>query len=81
MGLDSIYYQRAVDQYPVDPNSFVYTISSTNPNSVIASRAVYTTRDGLSAPVAVVGLEFNQRKWASRFFEVANVVSGLFVFL
>ena len=70
LATDSSLYQRSVDRYFIDPNSFTYTYTS--PNLITATRALFVRKSGRSAPVAVVGVQFDHSKWARRFFDIAE---------
>ncbi|XP_035715688.1 voltage-dependent calcium channel subunit alpha-2/delta-4 isoform X3 [Folsomia candida] len=79
---DSIWYKRAVERYLLDPDSFVFSVpfnsggnagNVKNDTKVTATRAVFVTnKEGLSAPVAVVGVQYKHEEWAARFFDITS---------
>jgi len=77
---ESLWYQRAVDRYEIDPNSFVYSVpinaGTKSGTRVTATRAVFVTKHGRKAPVAVVGIQFDHQKWSDSFLEITGTVSG-----
>ncbi|XP_059614107.1 voltage-dependent calcium channel subunit alpha-2/delta-3 isoform X2 [Phlebotomus argentipes] len=64
--VDEIWYKRAVEQHFVESTSFTYSvpfdaaeeIQNTNDTLVTASHAIFHSDGGKSAPVAVVGFQF-----------------------
>ncbi|XP_019696116.1 voltage-dependent calcium channel subunit alpha-2/delta-3 isoform X6 [Harpegnathos saltator] len=64
--VDEVWYKRAVEQYYVQPESFVFSVpiddeGADNTTLVTASRAIFiasSTGKGMKAPAAVVGFQF-----------------------
>ncbi|XP_011136363.1 voltage-dependent calcium channel subunit alpha-2/delta-3 isoform X2 [Harpegnathos saltator] len=60
--VDEVWYKRAVEQYYVQPESFVFSVpiddeGADNTTLVTASRAIFIGK-GMKAPAAVVGFQF-----------------------
>lgn len=75
---ESIWYKRAVERYLMDPDSFVYSVdfdAGQQDNPVVtATRAVFVNKEGLQAPVAVVGVTYRHKDWAGKFWEITSTV-------
>ncbi|KAG9433939.1 voltage-dependent calcium channel subunit alpha-2/delta-3 precursor [Apis mellifera carnica] len=60
--IDEVWYKRAVEQYYVQPESFVFSVpideGADNTTLVTASRAIFIDTERAKAPVAVVGFQF-----------------------
>ncbi|XP_055322700.1 voltage-dependent calcium channel subunit alpha-2/delta-3 isoform X3 [Sitodiplosis mosellana] len=64
--VDEVWYKRAVEQHYVEPQSFVYSVPFNQEDTTIdvnnilvtASHAIFHTEDKKSAPIAVVGYQF-----------------------
>ncbi|KAK0182558.1 hypothetical protein PV327_000684, partial [Microctonus hyperodae] len=61
--IDEIWYKRAVEQYYVLPDSFVFSVpldeeGADNTTLVTASRAIFIGKGKAKAPAAVVGFQF-----------------------
>ena len=74
-----MWYKRAVDQYNIEPESFVFSVpfdaaSSSRP-LVTATHAVFVEHKGHRAPAAVVGLQFQHSTLASHFQNITSTVS------
>ncbi|KAJ9576005.1 hypothetical protein L9F63_007105, partial [Diploptera punctata] len=77
---DEVWYKRAVDQYNIEPESFVFSVpfdaaSSSRP-LVTATHAVFVEHKGHRAPAAVVGLQFQHATLASHFQNITSACSG-----
>lgn len=81
--VDEIWYKRAVEQHFVEPKSFVFSVPfngnpSANQNTLVtASHAIFHTEDKKSAPVAVVGYQFQFSALYSLFKNTTSKVSSL----
>lgn len=84
--VDEIWYKRAVEQHFVEPKSFVFSVPfnanpSTNPNTLVtASHAIFHSEEKKSAPVAVVGYQFQFSALYSLFRNTTGVSDG-FIYL
>lgn len=82
--IDEIWYKRAVEQHAIEPMSFVYSVpfeaASRNDTLVTASNAIFHTEKGKSAPVAVVGFQFQHSALVTLFKNVTSSVSRTFTF-
>ncbi|XP_011334434.1 voltage-dependent calcium channel subunit alpha-2/delta-3 isoform X3 [Ooceraea biroi] len=60
--IDEVWYKRAVEQYYILPESFVFSVpiqnGAGNTTLVTASRAIFIENERAKAPVAVVGYQF-----------------------
>ncbi|XP_071455009.1 voltage-dependent calcium channel subunit alpha-2/delta-3 isoform X2 [Hetaerina americana] len=87
--IDEVWYKRAVEQYEVEPDSFVFTVDfeagdaimSGDPNYlhktlVTATHAVFVDHKGYRAPAAVVGLQFKHSALASQFLNITSTCLG-----
>lgn len=74
--IDEIWYKSAVIHHRYNNESFVYSVPfHVEPDEdilVTGSAAVFPVKDGMSAPVAVVGLQFSHEKLQRRFFEITS---------
>ncbi|ODM90180.1 Voltage-dependent calcium channel subunit alpha-2/delta-4 [Orchesella cincta] len=68
---NELWYKRAVDRYDYDPESFVYTVpfNAGNDSKVTATRAIFVTKNGVKAPVAVVGFQFSLEMFTEIFLD------------
>lgn len=81
--IDEPWYQRAVDQHAVEPESFVFSVPfadgppDSNPDRILvtASHAVFVESKGHRAPAAVVGLQYLHSSIASHFLNITSKVS------
>lgn len=82
--IDEIWYKRAVEQHAIEPMSFVYSVpfeaANRNDTLVTASNAIFHTEKGKSAPVAVVGFQFQHSALVTLFKNVTSSVSRTFTF-
>ncbi|CAL8108692.1 unnamed protein product [Orchesella dallaii] len=73
---NELWYKRAVERYEHDPESFVYTVpfdaGTRNNSKVTATRAIFVKKNGIQAPVAVVGVQFSHAKWTKRFLDITS---------
>lgn len=69
---DEDFYRRAVDFYRLNSSSFVYSVpidvSASENVLVTASRAIFIGTNKQRAPAAVVGLQYQHKLFADRFF-------------
>ena len=69
---DEDFYRRAVDYYRLNASAFVYSVpidvSSSENVLVTASRAIFIGSNKARAPAAVVGLQYQHKLFADRFF-------------
>ncbi|CAH1121282.1 unnamed protein product [Ceutorhynchus assimilis] len=80
--LDESWYQRAVDQHAVEPESFVFSVpfadgplgSDTTQSRTLltATHAVFVESKGHRAPAAVVGLQYMHASIASHFYNITS---------
>ncbi|KRF79596.1 voltage-dependent calcium channel subunit alpha-2/delta-3 isoform X3 [Drosophila virilis] len=75
--IDEIWYKRAVDQYFVQKESFVYSVpfdagESGSEIIVTASNAIFHNESSKSAPAAVVGFQFQH----SAFYKLFHNITG-----
>lgn len=85
--IDEIWYKRAVEQHHIDPQSYVFSVPFNSGQNdvrsediiVTASHAVFHTEDKRSAPVAVVGFQFQHSAFFTFFKNITSNVSSLFV--
>lgn len=80
--IDEIWYKRAVDQYAVRPESFVYSVpfdagENSEDTVVTASHAIFHTEGKKSAPAAVVGFQFQHSALYKMFRNITGSVSFL----
>lgn len=78
--IDETWYKRAVDQYAVEPDSFVYSVpfdvgASGNP-LVTATHAVFIEHKGHRAPAAVVGLQYQHSTLSAHFINITSAVTS-----
>lgn len=76
--IDETWYKRAVDQYAVEQNSFVYSVpfdvgASVDP-LVTATHAVFIEHKGHRAPAAVVGLQYQHSHLVAHFHNITSTV-------
>ncbi|XP_059481802.1 voltage-dependent calcium channel subunit alpha-2/delta-3 isoform X2 [Neocloeon triangulifer] len=77
--LDEVWYQRAVEQHAVEPDSFVFSVEGESDKGaplVTASHAVFVEHKGHRAPAAVVGLQFKQTALTSHFINITSTCQG-----
>lgn len=80
--IDQTWYKRAVDQYSVEPDSFVYSVpfstgtGITNESVVTASHAIFVEKGGYKAPAAVVGLQYKNSAFRETFFNITSGCTG-----
>ncbi|XP_046632424.1 voltage-dependent calcium channel subunit alpha-2/delta-3-like isoform X7 [Daphnia pulicaria] len=80
--IDQTWYKRAVDQYSVEPDSFVYSVpfstgtGVTNESVVTASHAIFVEKGGYKAPAAVVGLQYKNSAFRETFFNITSGCTG-----
>ncbi|XP_059352267.1 voltage-dependent calcium channel subunit alpha-2/delta-3-like isoform X7 [Daphnia carinata] len=80
--IDQTWYKRAVDQYSVEPDSFVYSVpfstgtGITNESVVTASHAIFVEKGGYKAPAAVVGLQYRNSAFRETFFNITSGCTG-----
>ncbi|CAD7085402.1 unnamed protein product [Hermetia illucens] len=81
--MDMSWYRRAVDQYAVEPDSFVYSVpfdsgytDNSNATLVTATHAIFIDHRGHKAPAAVVGLLFRHDSLARHFVNITSACSG-----
>lgn len=78
--IDAIWYERAIDQYFVEQESFVYSVPfdgvdmKANGTLVTASHAIYIDHRGHKAPAAVVGLKFEHETISKHFINITSAV-------
>lgn len=79
--MDMSWYRRAVDQYAVEPDSFVYSVpfdsgytDNSNATLVTATHAIFIDHRGHKAPAAVVGLLFRHDSLARHFVNITSAV-------
>lgn len=83
--VDEIWYKRAVEQHFVEPKSFVFSVPfnanpSSNPNTLVtASHAIFHSEEKKSAPVAVVGYQFQFSALYSLFKNTTSNVSFVLI--
>ena len=78
--IDTSWYKRAIDQYFVEQDSFVYSVpfdenGNQNNTFVTASHSIYVDHRGHKAPVAVVGLKFEHETISRHFINITSAVS------
>ncbi|XP_073994494.1 voltage-dependent calcium channel subunit straightjacket isoform X3 [Rhodnius prolixus] len=73
---DEIWYRRAVEQYLIEPESFVYSVpfdaGDKNDTLVTATHAIFHTEGSRQAPAAVVGFQFHHTALHSRFMNITS---------
>ncbi|XP_032664937.1 voltage-dependent calcium channel subunit alpha-2/delta-3 isoform X3 [Odontomachus brunneus] len=79
--IDEVWYKRAVEQYYVHPESFVFSVpiddeDADNTTLVTASRAIFIGNN-LKAPVAVVGFQFQHTALQALFQNITFNCEGL----
>ncbi|XP_065165704.1 voltage-dependent calcium channel subunit alpha-2/delta-3 isoform X2 [Atheta coriaria] len=78
--MDETWYKRAVDQYYIEPESFVYSVpfdvGTSTETLVTATHAVFVEHKGHRAPTAVVGLQYQHAILASHFLNITSACSG-----
>lgn len=76
--MDEIWYKRAVEQHFVEPQSFVFSVPfdvvEGENTLVTASHAIFHTDDKKSAPVAVVGYQFQHSALFTLFKNITRIV-------
>lgn len=76
--MDETWYKRAVDQYYIEPESFVYSVpfdvGTSTETLVTATHAVFVEHKGHRAPTAVVGLQYQHAILASHFLNITSAV-------
>lgn len=79
--IDETWYKRAVDQYDIEPDSFVYSVpfdaGEAASTLVTATHAIFIEHKGHKAPVAVVGVQYQHSTLAAHFFNLTSAVSVL----
>lgn len=75
---DETWYKRAVDQYAIEQNSFVYSVpfdvgAGVDP-LVTATHAVFIEHKGHRAPAAVVGLQYQHSNLVAHFHNITSTV-------
>ncbi|XP_046416365.1 voltage-dependent calcium channel subunit alpha-2/delta-3 isoform X2 [Neodiprion fabricii] len=78
--IDEVWYKRAVEQYYVQPDSFVFSVpiddaGADNETFVTASHAIFIGK--MKAPAAVVGFQFKHSKLQSLFRNITYSCEGL----
>ncbi|CAB3369336.1 Hypothetical predicted protein [Cloeon dipterum] len=76
---DEVWYQRAVEQHAIEPDSFVFSVDGESDKGaplVTASHAVFVEHKGHKAPAAVVGLQFKQTALTSHFINITSSCQG-----
>lgn len=82
--MDQSWYQRAVDHHAVESDSFVFSVpfdsgytAKENATLVTASHAIFIEHRGHnSAPVAVVGLQYQHDSLARYFINITSACTG-----
>ncbi|XP_044013725.1 voltage-dependent calcium channel subunit alpha-2/delta-4 isoform X2 [Aphidius gifuensis] len=75
-GIDEIWYKRAVEQFYIHPDSFVFSIpidednGADNTTLVTASRAIFIQNNKAKAPAAVVGFQFKHKALQELFRDI-----------
>lgn len=76
--IDEIWYKRAVEQHFIEPQSFVFSvpfdIGDSKEALVTASHAVFHVDEKKSAPVAVVGFQFQHSALFTLFKNITSTV-------
>lgn len=79
--IDETWYKRAVDQYDIEPDSFVYSVpfdvGAAANTLVTATHAIFIEHKGHRAPAAVVGLQYQHSTLAAHFNNITSAVSFL----
>ncbi|XP_050454888.1 voltage-dependent calcium channel subunit alpha-2/delta-3 isoform X2 [Cataglyphis hispanica] len=80
--IDEVWYKRAVEQYYVNWDSFVFSVpiddlGSDNTTLVTASRAIFIVKDKMKAPIAVVGFQFQHTALQALFQNITFSCEGL----
>ncbi|KAL1110506.1 hypothetical protein AAG570_008034 [Ranatra chinensis] len=74
--IDEIWYKRAVEQYLVEPLSFVYSVpfdsGDDNDTLVTASHAIFHSDGSREAPAAVVGFQFHHSALHAMFLSIVS---------
>ncbi|KAL1492838.1 hypothetical protein ABEB36_011020 [Hypothenemus hampei] len=80
--IDESWYQRAVDQHAVEPESFVFAVpfadgppsnpDKTEPTLLTATHAVFMESKGHRAPAAVVGIQYLHSSISSHFHNITS---------
>ncbi|XP_044586279.1 voltage-dependent calcium channel subunit alpha-2/delta-3 isoform X2 [Cotesia glomerata] len=75
--IDEIWYKRAVEQYYVQPDSFVFSVpldeeGADNTTLVTASRAIFIGQGNAKAPAAVVGFQFQHTALRKLFHNITS---------
>lgn len=77
--VDEVWYQRAVHQHTIEPESFVFSVPFDADKQarplVTATHAVFVEHKSHRAPAAVVGLQFQHATLASHFINITSAVS------
>ncbi|XP_017890137.1 voltage-dependent calcium channel subunit alpha-2/delta-3 isoform X2 [Ceratina calcarata] len=79
--IDEVWYKRAVEQYYVQPESFVFSVpiddeGADNTTLVTASRAIFIETDKAKAPAAVVGFQFQHTALQALFQNITFSCDG-----
>ncbi|XP_067002670.2 voltage-dependent calcium channel subunit alpha-2/delta-3 [Anabrus simplex] len=78
--IDEVWYKRAVDQYNIEPDSFVFSVpfdAGANPKTLVtATHAIFVESKGHKAPAAVVGLQFQHATLAAHFLNITSACNG-----
>ncbi|XP_046751190.1 voltage-dependent calcium channel subunit alpha-2/delta-3 isoform X4 [Diprion similis] len=80
--IEEVWYKRAVEQYYVQPDSFVFSVpiddaGADNETLVTASHAIFIGVGKVKAPAAVVGFQFKHSKLQSLFRNITYSCEGL----
>ncbi|XP_017478529.1 PREDICTED: voltage-dependent calcium channel subunit alpha-2/delta-3-like [Rhagoletis zephyria] len=74
--IEEDYYKRAVDFYYLKNNAFIYSVPFNAYKNeeflVTASRAIVVGNGKMSAPVAVIGLQYNHTQFRDAFFKITK---------
>ncbi|XP_017771996.1 PREDICTED: voltage-dependent calcium channel subunit alpha-2/delta-3 isoform X2 [Nicrophorus vespilloides] len=77
--IDEVWYRRAVEQYYIQPRSFVYSVPfgaeyEDNPEDILvtASHAIFKGNKTVKAPAAVVGFQFYHSTLHTLFQKITN---------
>ncbi|XP_073999423.1 voltage-dependent calcium channel subunit stolid isoform X2 [Rhodnius prolixus] len=77
---DEVWYKRAVEQYTIEPDSFVFSVpfdaGSSSNTLVTATHAIFLDYKGNKAPAAVVGLQFQHSILAEHFINATSGCTG-----
>lgn len=82
--IDEVWYRRAVEQYYIEPRSFVYSVpfhaGDDNNTLVTASHAIFREEGSRKAPAAVVGFQFYHTALFNIFTNITGKVRSCFCF-